>query len=71
MYYSVWILAALLVAAVAFGLYLYIRLRKKEARLKEALSNPALADAPPGDYAAAAIDQYLYDRCCKIGRAHV
>ena len=65
MKYSVWILAALLVAAVAFGLYLYIRLRKKEARLKEALSNPALADAPPGDYAAAAIDQYLYDRCCK------
>ena len=65
MIYSVWILAAFLVAAVACGIYLYIRLRRKEARLKEALSNPALADIPQNDYSAAAIDQYLYDRCCK------
>ena len=62
---STWILAAFLVAAVACGIYLYIRLRRKEARLREALSNPALADIPQSDYSAAAIDQYLYDRCCK------
>ena len=65
MNYLVLILAAFLVAAVACGIYLYIRLRRKEARLREALSNPALADIPQGDYSAAALDQYLYDRCCK------
>ena len=65
MKYSILILAAFLVAAVSCGIYLYIRLRRKEARLKEALSNPALADIPQGDYSTAAIDQYLYDRCCK------
>ncbi|MBO4585658.1 MAG: helix-turn-helix domain-containing protein [Bacteroidales bacterium] len=61
----VWILAAFLVAAVAIGIILYIRLRKKEASLRETLAHPALADTYKGDYAAAAIDQYLYDRCCK------
>lgn len=51
--------------AAALGIYLYKRLRKKEADLKEALANPAMADTSHGDYAAAALDQYLYDRCCK------
>ena len=47
------------------GIYLYGRLRKKEARLKEALSAPAFQDLGPEQYSGAAIDQYLYDRCCK------
>ena len=59
------ILAAFLVAAVALGIYLLLRLRKKEARLKEALSNPALREIRPDQFSVAALDQYLYDRCCK------
>lgn len=59
------ILAAFLVAAVVLGIYLYIRLRKKEACLDEALSNPAVRETKPDQFSVAAIDQYLYDRCCK------
>ncbi|MBP5333131.1 MAG: helix-turn-helix domain-containing protein [Bacteroidales bacterium] len=59
------VLAAFLVAAVALGIYLYNRLRKKEARLKEVMSHPALQDLLPEQLSGAAIDQYLYDRCCK------
>ncbi|MCR5408040.1 MAG: helix-turn-helix domain-containing protein [Bacteroidales bacterium] len=59
------ILAAFSVAAVALGIYLFVRLRKKEARLREALTNPALREARPDTFSTAAIDQYLYDRCCK------
>ncbi|MBQ6198345.1 MAG: helix-turn-helix domain-containing protein [Bacteroidales bacterium] len=59
------ILAAFFVAAVALGIYLFIRLRKKEARLREALSHPVMQDFAPEQISSAAIDQYLYDRCCK------
>ena len=62
---TVYVLAAFLVAAVALGIYLFIRLRKKEARLREALSNPAFHEARPDNFSMAAFDQYLYDRCCK------
>lgn len=59
------ILAAFFVAAVATGIYLLGRLRKKEARLKEAMSHPAFQGLAPEHFSSAAIDQYLYDRCCK------
>ena len=62
---TVCILAAFLVAAVALGIYLLFRLRKKEARLKEVMSNPALREIKPDQFSVAALDQYLYDRCCK------
>ena len=62
---TVCILAAFLVAAVALGIYLLSRLRKKEARLKEVMSNPALREIKPDQFSVAALDQYLYDRCCK------
>ena len=60
-----WIAAAFFPVAVAVGIYLYIRLRKKEAVLREALAQPAGSDPGKGDYSAAVLDQYLYDRCCK------
>ena len=59
------ILAAFLVAAVAMGIYLYRRLRKKEARLKEVFLDPDRREAFREDIPVAVLDQYLYDRCCK------
>ena len=53
------LLALLLAAAVLVGVILYIRLQQKEA-IQE-----TLADNMPAPYETAAIDQYLYDRCCR------
>ena len=52
------LLAFLLAAAVLVGVILYLRLRQKEAE-----QDPA--DNLPAPYETAAIDQYLYDRCCR------
>ena len=61
----VFVLAAFFVAAVAMGIYLYRRLRKKEARLKEVFLDPDRREAFREDIPVAVLDQYLYDRCCK------
>lgn len=52
------LLAFLLASAIAAGIYLYLRLRQKEASQEQ-------ADHLPAAYETAAIDQYLYDRCCR------
>ena len=52
------LLALLLAAAIAVGVVLYLRLRQKEAPKDH-------ADNLPVPYETAAIDQYLYDRCCR------
>ena len=53
------LLAVLLSAVItASGVMLYLRLRKKKAP-KET------ADILPAPFETAAIDQYLYDRCCR------
>ena len=52
------LLAVLLVAAIAVGVILYVRLRRKEAIHNQ-------ADEESASYETAAIDQYLYDRCCR------
>ena len=59
------ILAAFLVTAMALGIYLFVRLRKKEAQITELLGIAAPEDNFSDQLTTAAIDQYLYDRCCK------
>ena len=58
-------LAFLLVLAVAAGLILLKHLRKKEAQLKSVLEQSGPEDAPSPAYEVSAIDQLLYDRCCR------
>ena len=60
-----WFSAVLLAVALAAGIYLYIRLRQKEAEFRDAFKHPSQSDLIPKDFQKAAIDQYLYDRCCK------
>jgi len=60
-----WILAAFLVTATALGIYLFVRLRKKEAQLDTLLGDTGPEDHNAPELTTAAIDQYLYDRCCK------
>ena len=52
------LLALLLAAAIAVSVVLYLRLRRK-GPLQEN------ADNLPAAFETAAIDQYLYDRCCR------
>ena len=53
------LLAFLLAAALFAGAILYLRLRKKEACHQD------VEDDYSSPYESAAIDQYLYDRCCR------
>ena len=59
------VLALLCSLAVALCLVLYLRLRKNEARIKAVLEQPSKSDDASEPYELAAIDQYLYDRCCR------
>jgi AraC-like DNA-binding protein len=59
------VLALLCALAVALCLVLYLRLRKKEARIRAVLEQPPKPDNTSEPYELAAIDQYLYDRCCR------
>ena len=59
------ILALCCVSSVAVIAILFFRLRKKEDQMKAALEQPRTADGLSAPYELAAIDQYLYDRCCR------
>ena len=59
------ILSLLCVAAIAVGLYLYIRLRRKEADIRSVIERPEEEAQAPVDKEMAAVDQFLYDRCCR------
>ena len=59
------ILALLGALAVAVCVVLFLRLRKKEDQIKAVLEQPRTADGLSAPYELAAIDQYLYDRCCR------
>ena len=59
------ILALCCVLAVSVCVVLFLRLRNKEAQMKAALEQPCVADGASAPYELAAIDQYLYDRCCR------
>ena len=59
------ILALCCVLAVAVCVVLFSRLRNKDAQMKAALEQPRAADDLSASYEMAAIDQYLYDRCCR------
>lgn len=52
------LLTFLLAVATLVGVILYLRLHQKENELVS-------ADTMPAPYQTAAIDQYLYDRCCR------
>jgi len=58
-------LALACVLAVATGIVLYVRLRRKEAHLKTLLEQPGVKDEESASYEMTAIDQMLYDRCCR------
>jgi len=58
-------LALACVLAVAAGIVLYVRLRRKEAHLKTLLEQPGVKDEESASYEMTAIDQMLYDRCCR------
>lgn len=59
------ILAIFGILAVSAGIVLYVRLRKKENQLKEILDQTRPADDKSDPYEMTAIDQMLYDRCCR------
>ena len=59
------ILGSCCVLAVAVSVVLFLRLRNQEAQMKAALGQPCVADSASAPYELAAIDQYLYDRCCR------
>lgn len=59
------ILALFGILAVSAGIVLYVRLRKKENQLKELLDETRPADDKSDPYEMTAIDQMLYDRCCR------
>ena len=63
-------LALFCVLAVAVSIVLYLRLRKKDAQMKAALEQPRMTDFPSEPYEMAAVDQYLYDRCCRYMTEH-
>lgn len=65
MHSFIWILAALLAAAVALGAYLLVRLKKKDAEILALRGSNAPEPDSGDELTTAAIDQYLYDRCCK------
>lgn len=54
-----------LVLAVVLCLALLSRLRKSEARVQAVVEQPVATDNVSAPYELAAIDQYLYDRCCR------
>lgn len=56
-------LAVFSAAALLAGVILFIRRRQKEAQ-----QDPA--DKMPAPYETAAIDQFLYDRCCRYMTEH-
>jgi len=66
------ILAFLCVAVAGAGVYLYLLLRRKEADLQTALDERALPaeNMPLASPEMTAIDQYLYDRCCRYMTEH-
>ena len=59
------ILALCCVLAVAVCVVLFLRLHGKDAQIKAVLEQPSTADGLSAPYELAAIDQYLYDRCCR------
>ena len=59
------ILALFGILAVSAGIVLYVRLRKKDNQLKELLDQTRPADDKSDPYEMTAIDQMLYDRCCR------
>ena len=63
-------LAFLLVLAVAAGLILLKHLHKKEAQLKSVLEKSGTEDLPSIPCEMSAIDQLLYDRCCRYMTEH-
>lgn len=58
-------LALFLMAAVAFGIVLYIRLRKKEDQMDAVFLQQSKTGFKSDPYELAAIDQLLYDRTCR------
>lgn len=64
------ILAVFSALAVVMGIVLYLRLRKKDAQIQAVSGPPSQADTPSASYELAAIDQYLYDRCCRYMTEH-
>ena len=58
-------LAFFCVLAIVVGFVLWRRLHRKEAQLKAALEQPGSVGGKPSDYEMTAIDQLLYDRCCR------
>lgn len=65
MNYLVMFLAVFCALAVAAVVFLYLRLRKKEAGPAAATRQERSVDSLSAALESAAIDQYLYDRCCK------
>ena len=63
-------LAFLLVLAVAAGLILLRHLHKREAQLQRAMALSTPEDTPSASYEMSAIDQMLYDRCCRYMTEH-
>ena len=63
-------LAFLLVLAVAAGFILLKHLHRKEAQLKSVLEQSRPEDAPSIPNEMSAIDQLLYDRCCRYMTEH-
>ena len=59
------VLAFCCVVAVAVCVALFLRLRGKDVQMKAVLEQPSEADGLSAPYELAAIDQYLYDRCCR------
>ena len=59
-----WLFSGVL-ASVGGGIVLYLRLRRKEARLRDALEQSGPSDLLSDSYELTAIDQMLYDRCCR------
>ena len=58
-------LALLCAGALAVGVVLLVRLRRKEARLQKLLEQTGAADEESASYEMTAVDQMLYDRCCR------
>ena len=64
-YLSVLFLALFWVLTVVAGIFLYARLHGKDATAAEPPSEPPRLDFPSDENETAAIDQFLYDRCCR------
>lgn len=61
----VWILAAFLVTVSAVLICQFVRLRKKEAQINELLGISSPVPSFSEEMTTAAIDQFLYDKCCR------